>query len=112
MTGRPCASWLSDRGRARWAAAPALTRHERWATPDPNEHSCSLVALRPGEGPLTEPVGGTRLGRRELGLVPHSGPWHQRVRLTEASCRVRLVWWIALHSSSGTRKRHFIEGSH
>ena len=25
---------------ARWRAAPALTWHERWATPGPNEHSC------------------------------------------------------------------------
>ena len=48
----------------RWRAAPALTRHERWATPDPNEHSCSSVAVRADEGPLTEPTAVTRPWRR------------------------------------------------
>src|SRR3954454_10338279 len=30
---------------ARWRAAPALTRHDRWVTWPPNEHSCSLDDL-------------------------------------------------------------------
>ena len=34
----------------------------------------SLDAPRPGEGPLTEPIAGTRLGSREPVLMPLSGP--------------------------------------
>jgi len=30
----------------------------------------SLLASRPGEGRLTEPLGGTRFGRRELVVLP------------------------------------------
>jgi len=35
----------------------------------------SLVAPRPGEGPLTEPVAGTRVGRPELGQGAHLTAW-------------------------------------
>ena len=34
----------------------------------------SLVATRPGEGPFTEPLAGTRLGSQELMLLPHTRP--------------------------------------
>ena len=55
---------------ARWRAASVSTRHDRWATRRPNEHSCSPVAARSGDRLLSEPEAGTQPSRREPLFMP------------------------------------------
>jgi hypothetical protein len=53
---------VRDGSRMLWDAVRPMTAIRR----------VSLVTRRPGEGPLTEPVADTRIGTRELVLLPLS----------------------------------------
>jgi hypothetical protein len=46
----------------------------------------SLIAVRSGEGLLSDPIVGAQRGRRELLFMPHSG------RLREGSRKDRVEW--------------------
>jgi hypothetical protein len=63
-----------ESGNQRRDLGEHLSPHERWATPGPNELSCSPVAVRPGEGHLTKPTAGVQPQRPEPVFMPLNRP--------------------------------------